>query len=78
MSEDKTTPAKAEGAPAARTELYRQAEQHLQSAGLRILDRDWRCPAGRLPIVRRRPQGSLSYATSGCAPASDAGTWPGR
>jgi putative endonuclease len=51
-------PSAAAGRPAAsgeaaRNALVRQAEQHLQSAGLRILDRNWRCPDddGEIDIV---------------------------
>jgi putative endonuclease len=49
-------PSAAAGRPAAsgeaaRNALVRQAEQYLQSAGLRILDRDWRCADGQIDIV---------------------------
>lgn len=30
-----------------------EATRHLASVGLRILDRNWRCPAGELDIVAR-------------------------
>jgi putative endonuclease len=49
-------PSAAAGRPAAsgeaaRNALVRRAEQHLQSAGLRILDRNWRCADGQIDIV---------------------------
>lgn len=44
-------PLTASSGEVARNALVRQAEQHLQSAGIRILDRNWRCPDGEIDIV---------------------------
>jgi putative endonuclease len=41
----------ASDAAVTRSALLRQAEQYLESAGLRILDRNWRCADGEIDIV---------------------------
>lgn len=51
MSSRDCTPSPAEGQAAGTSALLRRAEQHLESAGLRILDRDWRCAGGQIDIV---------------------------
>lgn len=37
------------------------AAQHLQAAGLQLLDRNWRCRAGELDAVAREPDGTLVF-----------------
>jgi putative endonuclease len=37
------------------------AAQHLQAAGLQLLDRNWRCSAGELDAVAREPDGTLVF-----------------
>ena len=51
MPSQDCTPSPAESQAAATSALRRRAEQHLESAGLRILDRDWRCADGQIDIV---------------------------
>jgi putative endonuclease len=51
MSPRNCTPGPAEGQAAATSALRISAEQYLESAGLRILDRDWRCANGQIDIV---------------------------
>jgi putative endonuclease len=51
MSSQDCTPSPAGSQAAATSALRRRAEQHLESAGLRILDRDWRCADGQIDIV---------------------------
>jgi putative endonuclease len=51
MSSQDRTPSPAESQAAAANALRRRAEQHLESAGLRILDRDWQCADGQIDIV---------------------------
>jgi putative endonuclease len=52
MSSNNPTPgAAASEAAATRSALLSQAEQYLESAGLRILDRNWRCTEGEIDIV---------------------------
>jgi putative endonuclease len=49
-SQDRTA-SPADSQAAATSALRGRAEQHLESAGLRILDRDWRCADGQIDIV---------------------------
>jgi len=51
MSAQDHTPSPAGSQAAATSALRMSAEQHLESAGLRILDRDWRCADGQIDIV---------------------------
>lgn len=51
MPSQDRTPSPAESQAAAANALRRRAEQHLESAGLRMLDRDWRCADGQIDIV---------------------------
>ncbi|MGH3421279.1 MAG: YraN family protein [Streptosporangiaceae bacterium] len=51
MSSQDRTPSPAESQAAVTSAQRRRAEQHLESAGLRILDRDWRCADGQIDIV---------------------------
>jgi len=51
MSPENSAPPAAASTAAARAERQMQAEQHLQSNGLRALDRNWRCPAGEIAII---------------------------
>jgi putative endonuclease len=51
MSSRDCTPSPAESRAAATKVLRRRAELYLESAGLRILDRDWRCGDGQIDIV---------------------------
>ena len=37
------------------------AAQHLEAAGLRLLDRNWRCRDGELDAVAREPDGTLVF-----------------
>ena len=37
------------------------AAQHLEAAGLRLLDRNWRCREGELDAVAREPDGTLVF-----------------
>jgi putative endonuclease len=41
----------ASDAAVTRSALLRQAEQYLESAGFRVLDRNWRCADGEIDIV---------------------------
>jgi putative endonuclease len=50
-SNNPTSGAAASEAAATRSALLRQAEQYLESAGLRVLDRNWRCADGDIDIV---------------------------
>jgi putative endonuclease len=51
MSSQDRTPSPAKSQMSATSALRKRAEQHLESAGLRILDRNWRCPDGQMDIV---------------------------
>lgn len=51
MSSQDRTPSPADSEATATGALRRRAEQHLEAAGLRILDRDWRCADGQIDIV---------------------------
>jgi putative endonuclease len=51
MCPDNTTPDLTASGAADWNTLVRQAEQHLRSAGLRILDRNLRCPGGQIDIL---------------------------
>jgi hypothetical protein len=57
-SNDPTSCAAASGAAATGGAVLRQAEQYLESAGLRILDRNWRCADGRDRHRGSRPAGA--------------------
>ena len=37
------------------------AAQHLQAAGLQVLDRNWRCRSGELDAVAREPDGTVVF-----------------
>lgn len=56
MSSQVRTPSPAESEGSAWSALRKRAEQHLETAGLRILDRSWRCADGQIDIVAAEHQ----------------------